>query len=155
MEGDWVLGDLSVWCWNGGFVRWFSWKKIGEGECRCDGFILGAAFGSLFFWFLCKWEMKTRMRVVQVQCRKTRNGDFVALVMVFVFSIWKQRLVIMDKVGLMVSCVLDGDDDVDSNEFENEKWWWRNWRWGEGYEWMMMCESVEESKQNNNNAKFK
>jgi len=30
--------------------------------------------------------------------------------------------VIMDKVGLMVSCVLDGDDDVDSNEFENEKW---------------------------------
>jgi len=30
--------------------------------------------------------------------------------------------VIMDKVGLMVSCVLDRDDDSDSNEFESEKW---------------------------------
>ena len=24
------------------------WKKIGEGECRCNRFVLGAAFGSLF-----------------------------------------------------------------------------------------------------------
>jgi len=24
------------------------WKKIGEGECRRDGFVLGVPFGSLF-----------------------------------------------------------------------------------------------------------
>jgi len=46
--------------------------------------------------------MKTRRRVVQVECRKMRNGDCVALI--------------------MVSCVWDEDDDIDSNELENEKW---------------------------------